>query len=439
MGVFDAVPVIGDVVDVAQKGFNFFKDIFNTDSSRAVENNQFLMRQQHIFNREMQDQQQKYNVENMNLSNSFNRANMERAFQQNKSLMSDQAIYNAMLSNRARDIFNARAAGLNPAEMTGSYVGSVSGQSASAPASAPASVSAPSVGSPTASPSKYSAGSGTSYADYLEKTAIAKERDSATGANQSTENLNNSKAELNKIDAVTRNTKNINDILEQFARIDKLRADKVVSDAQANRLRNLLEHEIRNLDSSSENLEAQSEAVLENVQTRKNELEETKRHNAVEEALQDYQNVTNRMQVNINEKTAQAVIEREYALADKFTSEKLKTDEEKKHVAELMLSEIKLNEAEKDLAVAKRHGQTTENYYMALKLKAQILNSILDSYLKFETARTEGVKQIKEGIDIILSFTPLGALKGAKAASGASKAAKGSSYNEDAWRGFFDN
>lgn len=438
MGVFDAVPVIGDVVDVAQKGFNFFKDIFNTDSSRAVQNNQFLMRQQHIFNREMQDQQQKYNVENMNLSNSFNRANMERAFEQNKALMSNQAIFNAMLSNRARDIFNARAAGLNPAEMTGSYVGSVSGQSASAPASAPAPVSAPSVGSPTASPSKYAAGSGTSYADYLEKTAIAKERDSATGANQSTENLNNSKAELNKIDAVTRNTKNINDILEQFARIDKLRADKVVSDAQANRLRKLLEHEIRNLDSSSENLEAQSQAVLENVQTRKNELEETKRHNAVEEALQHYQNVTNRMQVNINEQTAQAVIEREYALADKFTAEALKTNEEKKHVAELMLSEIKLNEAQKDLAVAKRHGQTTENYYMALKLKAQILNSILDSYLKFETARSEGIKQIKEGIGIVLDVATGGAGKAAKAVK-AAKGAKGSSYNEDAWRGFFDN
>lgn len=445
MGFFDSlidfaggIPVVGDVIDAAQKGFNFFKDVSNTDSARQVDANQAVMAYQHELNKDMQQRQQAFNLEALNRSGDINSNLMNQAFGQNKALMNDQFVKNAALSSRSRDVFNARASGINPAEMSASYVGSIGGQSASASSVGSPSVGAPSASGASVSPSHYTAGSGTSTANFLEKSAIARERDSQVGVNQSAEKLNNSEAALKDVDLVTRSTKNLNEILEQYARIAKLESDKQVNEETAHRMRTMLAAEVNNLEASAENQRSQAFAAKENAQTRKNELDETRRHNSQMEALQDYQNVTNRMQVNINEQTAQAVIEREYALADKFTADALKTNEEKKHVAELMLSEIELNEAEKDLIVAKRHGQTTENYYMALKLKAQILNSILDSYLKYETARSEGVKQIKEGIGIILDFASGGAGKAAKAA-GAVKAAKSSSSNNDPWSGFYDN
>ena len=144
------------ILGLGQSGYNLFKDFGNVDMQRQADLQKTLMNEQFNYNSELAYQQYGYSQNLAKLQNELQQVLMEKSQGYNSENMKKQFLYNQMLSNRGRDIYALRMAGLNPAAMNGSTQGSVSLPSSPQGQSNVPIAGMPSVGFGGVSPTSYS-------------------------------------------------------------------------------------------------------------------------------------------------------------------------------------------------------------------------------------------------------------------------------------------
>lgn len=125
--------VVGAITAPLTALYDIGKDIFNVDRKRDLAQSEQLMYDQYRYDQSLMNEgsenQFGYQRALMNLQNSFNTKNMQQ-----------QYIYNQLLSNKGREIYQLRQNGINPAAQNGV---SGSGGSVSLPVTQAGSVSSP--------------------------------------------------------------------------------------------------------------------------------------------------------------------------------------------------------------------------------------------------------------------------------------------------------
>lgn len=288
MGLFsDIVSGAKDLIGIGQDAYNLTKDINNTDTNRQVvahqQNSSFDKELDYYYNKQLQEAQFAQAEKMFGESVAANKAAQERQFNMN-----------AALSSPARDAMLKRSVGLNSENASGSS-SSVSAPSASAPT--PASASVGSSGG-SASPSHYSSSNG------LTMGISSQIRES-----NSRSELNESQANLNKIEQLFKVDKQIVEIEEAKSRIYKNYAEGGKLTAEGKAIIEKLDIELDNLREQQELLRAQTNyytksaikaeqegnAVEQNAETAARQQEELARHNKAIESIQSrFANVAER-------------------------------------------------------------------------------------------------------------------------------------------------
>lgn len=302
MGSFlDGIPVISDVLDVAQKGYNFIKDLTNTDNKRAVDASNQIQDFAFGKTRELQEMAQQYGLDMFG-----------KQVQANKEAQALQFAYNSQLANPSRDAYLKRMSGLNPAENTQSYTSQVGMPEAGIPNSPSGSVGASSFGAV-----HYDSNSPLAYASY--KRDI-EQSESTRIANMTA--LDEALARIDRYEAETQ----------------KLLADKKISDEEAkirgeraNRRRELVQSELDKLhaetfkDTETGKIQEKlGEAAKTSSEAAASQADAAHERNQIEKirtSIEKFNATTGRMQVNINAEKLKSEINKLEAEADKFGSE----------------------------------------------------------------------------------------------------------------------
>lgn len=302
MGTFlDGIPVISDVLDVAQKGYNFIKDLTNTDNKRAVDASNQVQEFAFGKTRELQEIAQQYGAEMFG-----------KQVQANKEAQAMQFAYNSQLANPARDAYLKRMSGLNPAENTQSYTSQVGLPQASVPSSPAGSVGASSFGAV-----HYDSNSPLAYASY--------KRDIEQGENTRIANMTALDEALARIDRYEAET-------------EKLLADKKISEEEAkirgeraNRRREIVQSELDKLhaetykDTETGKIQKSlGEAAKVSSDAAASQADAAHERNQIEKIrteIEKFNASSQRMQVNINSERLSSEISKLQAEADKFGSD----------------------------------------------------------------------------------------------------------------------
>lgn len=356
MGIFDFlenVPVIGDVINVAQKGTDLIQDWLGTDYKRSEDVSSNLQEQQFEYNSQMLNSQQGFSSDEAEKTRQFN---------------AQQAAAARAASSPAAQALSNRLAGVNP--------GANTVQAASLPA---ASASNPPL------PSTPSVGLGSGLMSSIVPTASISMAADAD-AKQSSALKSRSEAMNMDIRNITQLTRDLMDIKKQKSEIYRNSQSGNLSHAQMLKelktlefLEDSIQAQINNLNANAEAARKTAQAAVDNAQvnkqnaqTREAELDETTRHNKRIEAIQHYVAQTGRMELNKQVQVMDSIIVKNYAESDLADSSKRLNDETAKKRVETMASQIAKNYAERDLAEMK--GKLAEKdyqtYYYRLALES---------------------------------------------------------------------
>lgn len=365
-GFFDGIPIVGDVINVAQQGYNFIKDLTNTDNKRAVAAGKELQESSFGYAKQLQEMAQNYG---------------ERMFGEqvaaNKAAQALQFAYNSQLSNAGRDAINKRLAGINPVENAASYASNVG-----IPESGLQSSPAPSVGGSAPSPVHYNTNNSLAYAQFKKDSESA---ESIRIANVTA--LDEALARIDRYDAET----------------DKLLSEKKINDEEAkirqeraNRRREIIETELRknNAEAFKDEETAKIQDSLGKAATKTSEAAEKQANAAVERneiervrtAIERYNAQTGRMQVNINAERLVAEIDHLEALADKYSSD-----------AQLGYRELKYFDEAKEAAIENIIADTNLKDSKTINEYRGFIEGVVDDVLSDMVSEQETFEVDKDG------------------------------------------
>lgn len=369
--------------------YDIGKDIFNVDRKRDLAQSKALMYDQYSYDRALMNEgaenQFGYQQSLMDLQNRFNTANMQQ-----------QYIYNQLLSNKGREIYQLRQNGINPAAQNGV---SGSGGSVSLPATQAGSVSSPvgSVGgiyqssrTPIASQVLTSLSSVMSQA--REREYVAAKTDSER-------------------------IKQITMLREQQATIQNLEAQtlKAAKDAgyteeQIRQLKASFQLRMEKLNSEIDNLERTGKAATKTADAREKEAQaaeqnaataaktqtEQVRHNQETEAIQRAANAISSRAVAVDEAKVQSTIDEMKARTRQLNQQANLTEQDIIWYADKVESMLELNEVNmQEIANrAAKEGLDVETYYYRM-IVDQLLRA---ADIVSEFVPTKAVNQIARKI-----------------------------------------
>lgn len=388
-GFNDFVSSANDTVGLLQNGLNFLQDLGDHDYKQQRKSVNASQQGSYNFNMALGEQQQMNNVFNMGLAQRYNQANMRLAQQFNEQNMASQYAINDRLSSRARDVFQARMSGLNPAELTASYQGSIGLPASSPSSSSPLGSSLGSVGSPGSSPV-------TGFSGLVGQLAQVQLMEAQKDKLRSEKNLSD-------IDAMTRLQENYSRINKNISEIERNKAEKGYLTAEEKTELSLLQYrkeklqtEIDTMTKNAESNSVQAEASKKQAENAEKQVNENIRHNKVMEFLGSQENSIKQQGINIQAEQISSVIARNFAEADRLTEAGKLDRETAKNIAQRMLSEIARNMSESEQAHqnAKKLGLDVETYKM--RMAAQLAKDYAQAF----ESTTKGVNNIVDCIPL---------------------------------------
>lgn len=299
MGSFlDGIPVVGDILSLAQRGYNFIKDLTNTDNKRAVDASNEIQDFAFGKTRELQEMAQQYGLDMFG-----------KQVQANKEAQAMQFAYNSQLANPARDVYFKRISGLNPVENTSSYSSQVGMPQASLPNSPSGSVGGSSFGAV-----HYDSNSPLAYASF--------KRDIEQGENTRIANMTALAEALARIDRYEAETQKLLEdkkISEEEAKIRSERAERRREIVQAEL--DKLHAETYKDTETGKIQEKLGEAAKVSSEAAASQADSSHERNQIEKirtSIEKFNATTGRMQVNINSEKLHSEISKLEAEADKF-------------------------------------------------------------------------------------------------------------------------
>lgn len=353
--------VAGAIVSPITALYDIGKDIFNVDRKRDLVHSKQLMYDQYSYDRALMNEgsenQFGYQQSLMDLQNRFNTANMQQ-----------QYIYNQLLSNKGREIYQLRQNGINPAAQNGV---SGSGGSVSLPATQAGSVSSPvgSVGgtyqssrTPIASQVLTSLSSVMSQA--REREYVAAKTDSER-IRQITM-LREQQATIQNIEAQTlKAAKEAGYTEEQIIQLKasfQLRMEKLNAEIDN------LERTGKAASKTADAREKAAQAAEQNAATAAKTQTELERHNQAVEAIQRAANAINSRSVAVDEAKVQSSIDEMKARTRQLNQQANLTQQDVLWYAEKVESMLELNEVNmQEIANrAAKEGLDVATYYERL-------------------------------------------------------------------------
>lgn len=366
MGLFDAiVSPIKSVIDVAQGGYNLWKDVNNVDVTRQkdaqMEINRAQQSQQFLFNKALAAQAHGFNMESQEV---------QQAFQED--MLRKQFNMNAVLGSAAREAMQQRAAGINPSAAN-SPTASVGLGSSSAPSQSPNQVSAPSssIHTPTYSPS----GRLTSL-DYMQSNSMVRKNDQETRLLQIEELFSVQKHIMELEEKKSNIVKNMSEAYrnsaEGKATIAKLDDELEVLRRQQKKL----EQETNYYRESAFKANKEGHAAERNAATAEAQQREQARHNQKTEFFESQRVKLEGERVNFESDIAMAQVEKLHAEAEKDFQEGKLTKVKCEHYGWQIFSEIYKNISlgKEALATARYMNMQADEY------KALIASEIAKNY-----------------------------------------------------------